>query len=139
MDERRLEQPLQTTHPLVNERSLLLLLSLACGVGVSNLYYNQPLLLEMAHTLHVLPAKISQVAVAAQLGYAAGIFLFVPLGDVMERRGLMVRLFAGVTAAMLASALAPNFVILLLASVFTGLTAAVTHVVVPIAPELAHE
>jgi predicted MFS family arabinose efflux permease len=140
MDESGLERTLQTpAHPPVNERRLLLILSLACGVGVSNLYYNQPLLLEMAHTLHVLPAKISQVAVAAQLGYAAGIFLFVPLGDVLERRGLMVRLFAGVTAAMLASALSPSFLILLLASVLTGLTAAVTHVIVPIAPELARE
>jgi predicted MFS family arabinose efflux permease len=138
MDERGPDLTLLPTPPsATDERRLLLLLSLACGVGVSNLYYNQPLLLEMAHTMHVLPGRISQVAVAAQLGYAAGIFLFVPLGDVVERRALMVRLFSGVTAAMLASALAPNFLVLLLASVCIGLTAAVTHVAVPIAPELA--
>ncbi len=125
--------------PRAHPRSTLLLLSLACGVGVSNIYYNQPLLLEMARSLHVPPAQIGQVAVATQLGYAAGIFLFVPLGDVVERRALMVRLFAAVAASMLASALAPTFTVLLVASVVTGLTAAVTHVAVPIAPELAGE
>ncbi len=122
-----------------HSRRTLLLLSLACGVGVSNIYYNQPLLLEMARSLHVPPGQIGEVAVATQIGYALGIFLFVPLGDVVERRGLMVKLFAAVAASMLASALAPTFAVLLLASVVTGLTAAVTHVAVPIAPELADE
>ena len=118
-------------------RAPLAFLGLACAVGVSTIYYNQPLLLEMARSLHVPPAQIGQVAVATQLGYALGIFLFAPLGDVVERRSLMVRLFAAVAASMLASALAPNFGVLLVASVVTGLTAAVTHVAVPIAPELA--
>ena len=121
------------------DRRTLLLLSLLCSVGVSNIYFNQPLLLEMGRSLHAPPARIGQVAVATQIGYALGIFLFVPLGDVVERRGLMARLFAAVAAAALASALAPSFALLLLASVATGLTAAVTHVAVPIAPELAPE
>jgi predicted MFS family arabinose efflux permease len=120
-------------------RRTLLLLSLACGVGVSNIYYNQPLLLEIGRSLHVAPGQVGQVAVATQVGYAVGIFLFVPLGDVVERRALMMRLFAAVAAAALACALAPNFAVLLIASVVTGLTAAVTHVAVPIAPELADE
>ena len=75
--------------------------------------------------------------VATQIGYALGIFVFVPLGDVVERRALMMRLFGAVAVSMLASACAPGFAVLLLASVVTGLTAAVTHVAVPIAPELA--
>ena len=120
-------------------RRILLLLALACGVGVSNIYYNQPLLLEMGRSLHVPPAQIGEVAVATQLGYALGIFVFVPLGDVVERRSLMVRLFAAVAASMLLTALAPNFAVLLLAGIATGLTAAVTHVAVPIAPELAQD
>jgi predicted MFS family arabinose efflux permease len=127
-------------HPRhAHPRRTLWLLSLACGVGVSNIYYNQPLLLEMGKSLHVPPAQVGQVAVATQVGYAVGIFLFVPLGDVVERRALMMRLFAAVALAALASALAPTFAVLLLAAVATGLTAAVTHVAVPIAPELADE
>ncbi len=124
-------------HP--RHHSLLPFLGLACGVGVSNIYYNQPLLLEMAHSLHADHSQMGTVAVATQIGYSIGILAFVPLGDVIERRGLMVRLFAGVAVSALLAALAPNLATLLAASIAIGLTAAVTHVVVPIAPELADE
>jgi len=124
-------------HP--RHRSLLPFLGLACGVGVSNIYYNQPLLLDMAHSLHADHSQMGTVAVATQIGYAIGILAFVPLGDVIERRSLMMRLFAGVAISALVAALAPNLAILIAASIAIGLTAAVTHVVVPIAPELADD
>jgi predicted MFS family arabinose efflux permease len=118
---------------------LLPFLGLACGVGVSNIYYNQPLLLDMARSLHVDHSRMGTVAVATQIGYSIGILAFVPLGDVIERRGLMVRLMAGVAVSALLAALAPNLAVLLAASVAIGLTAAVTHIIVPIAPELADD
>jgi predicted MFS family arabinose efflux permease len=124
-------------HP--RHHSLLPFLGLACGVGVSNIYYNQPLLLDMARSLHVDHSKLGTVAVATQVGYSIGILAFVPLGDVVERRGLMVRLFAGVALSALVAAFAPTLGILIAASIAIGLTAAVTHVVVPIAPELADD
>ncbi|MGC1295400.1 MAG: MFS transporter [Alloacidobacterium sp.] len=124
-------------HP--GHHSLLPFLGMACGVGVSNIYYNQPLLLEMAHSLHADHSQMGTVAVATQIGYSIGILAFVPLGDVIERRGLMVRLFAGVAISALLAALAPTLAMLVAASIAIGLTAAVTHVVVPIAPELAED
>jgi predicted MFS family arabinose efflux permease len=112
---------------------------MACCIGVSNIYYNQPLLLEMSRTFHVAPSATGAVAVATQVGYSLGILFFVPLADVIERRGLMVRLFAGVAVAALLSALSPTLELLLAASVAAGLTAAVTHVAVAISPEFAGE
>lgn len=120
-------------------RSLLPLLGLACGVGVANIYYNQPLLLDMARSLHAQASQMGTIAVATQIGYSIGILAFVPLGDVVERRALMVRLFSGVALSALLAALAPNLWTLAIASVALGLTAAVTHVAVPIAPELADD
>ena len=69
--------------------------------------------------------------------YAAGILLFVPLGDVVERRKLILRLFGAVTLALVAAGLAPSFWALVAASVAIGIAASVTHILVPIAPELA--
>jgi predicted MFS family arabinose efflux permease len=75
--------------------------------------------------------------VATQVGYAVGILLFVPMGDVTERRSLLVKLFSAVTVALLAAAVAPSLWALVAASVAIGVTAAVTHILVPMAPELA--
>ena len=114
-------------------------LGLACGVGVSSIYFNQPLLSEMASTFHSRPDRIGFVAVATQVGYACGMLCFVPLGDLLERRALMMRLYGAVSVALLLIALSPNLLCLIAASVLVGLFAAVTHIVLPIAPDLVDD
>jgi predicted MFS family arabinose efflux permease len=118
-------------------RGLLPFLGLASGASVAAIYYNQPLLLEISRSFHVSHGSGGAIAVATQLGYAAGILFFVPMGDVAERRKLVLRLFAAVSVAMAIAGLAPSFWILMAASVAIGVTASVTHILVPIAPELA--
>jgi predicted MFS family arabinose efflux permease len=116
---------------------LIPLLGLATGVTVSALYFNQPLLIEMAHSLHVTEAQMSHVAVAAQAGYAIGLLFFVPLGDVLERRSLILKMIAGLVLAMLITAVVPSLLPMVLITILTGAMAAVTHVLLPIAPEIA--
>lgn len=129
--------PATSTPHTGKHRGLLPFLGLACGASVANIYYNQPLLLEISHTFHATSAQAGWVAVGTQLGFAAGILLFVPLGDVIERRSLVVKLYAVVAAALLAAGVAPSLLLVVAASVAIGVASAVTHVLVPIAPELA--
>lgn len=114
-------------------------LGLACAVGVSSMYYNQPLLVEMGHTFGATSGHTGYVAVATQVGYALGLLAFVPLGDLKERRGLMVRMYAAVSVALLLTAVAQSLTWLILASAVVGLLASVTHIVLPIAPDLASD
>lgn len=114
-------------------------LGLACAIGVSSIYYNQPLLSEMGKTFSSRPEQVGFVAVATQVGYAMGILVFVPLGDLVERRALMLRLYAAAALALLLVAVAPTLLLLILASALMGLFASVTHVVVPIAPDLVED
>lgn len=123
--------------PTHKHRGLLPFLGMASGASVATIYYNQPLLLEMSRTFHASSGQVGTVAVATQVGYAAGILVFVPLGDVAERRSLIVKLFAAVSIAMVGAGLAPTLWTLVAASVAVGMTASVTHILVPIAPELA--
>jgi predicted MFS family arabinose efflux permease len=129
-----------TTLAKTRPRAPLPFLGLACAVGVSTMYYNQPLLLEMGHTYGVTAGHTGFVAVATQIGYAVGLLAFVPLGDVLERRGLMMRMYGTVAVALLLVALAPSINLLIAGSVLIGMFASVTHVALPIAPDLvSHE
>jgi predicted MFS family arabinose efflux permease len=116
---------------------LIALLGLSCGVTVSGIYFNQPLLVEMGRSFHAQPETMSRVAVATQVGYAAGLLLVVPLGDVYERRGMIQRMIWVLVGAMLLTAAAPSLFWLVAASVGVGFAASVTHVMLPIAPEVA--
>ena len=120
-------------------RAPLPFLGLACAVGVSTMYYNQPLLLEMGHTYGATAGRTGFVAVATQVGYAMGLLFFVPLGDLLERRALMMRMFGAVAVALVLVALAPSLSWLIAGSVLIGLFASVTHVVLPIAPDLVSD
>ena len=114
-------------------------LGLACGVGVSSMYYNQPLLGEMGRSFHSSAAHIGFVAVATQVGYACGLLLFVPLGDVLERRALMMKMYGAVAGALLLVAISPRLLWVIMASVLVGLFASVTHIVLPLAPDLVDD
>ncbi|WP_035354126.1 MFS transporter [Edaphobacter aggregans] len=115
-------------------------LGLACAVGVSTMYYNQPLLEEIGRTYHADAGHTGFVATATQVGYALGLLSFVPLGDVVERRGLMMKLYAAVAVGLVLVSVAPSLWWLIVGSVVIGALASVTHVVLPIAPDLvSHE
>ena len=124
---------------VASETRLIPFLGVACAIGVSSIYYNQPLLLEMRETFLTTPAHIGLVAMATQIGYSGGLLFFVPLGDVRERRKLVTRLFGGVALALLLAALAPTFQLLIIASALVGAMASVTHVVLPLASEVASQ
>jgi len=109
-------------------RAPLNLLGLACAIGVSTIYFNQPLLVEMGRTYHAAAGKVMFVSGATQVGYALGLLLFVPLGDVLERRRLMMRMYAAVIVALLLVSVAPTLAWLIAGSVLLGLVASVTHI-----------
>jgi predicted MFS family arabinose efflux permease len=120
-------------------RAPLHFLGLACAIGVSTIYFNQPLLVEMGKTFGEPAGRVMYVSGATQVGYALGMLLFVPLGDLLERRALMVRMYAVVVVALLLVSMAPTLAWLIAGSVVLGMVASVTHIVVPIAPDMVPE
>lgn len=119
------------------DRRLVLLLAFACGAAVANLYYAQPLLDVIAGGLHTSQGVAGLVLTASQIGYAAGLLLVVPLGDLVERRTLLVRLLLACAVALAACALAPAIAALAIALCVVGVTSVVAQVLVPFAGDLA--
>lgn len=118
-------------------RVLLWSMSVASAVAVANLYYNQPMLANMMRTFKVSPHEIGLVATFTQVGYALGMPVFIPLGDFVERRRLVVLLFLAVAVALVAAAEAHSLPWLVFASFLVGLTTVIAQIMIPLATELA--
>ncbi len=120
-------------------RGTVVLFAVAVGVSVSNLYYIQPLLPEIHRGLHV-PSGVAALAVTVvQAGYALGLVALLPLGDVLERRGLVTVLALAAAAGLGLAAASPTFPVLLGALALVGCTSVLSHILVPYAATLAPE
>ena len=116
---------------------LVLLLAVACGATVANLYYGQPLLDVIARDLGVSAGAAGLLVTATQVGYAAGLLLIVPLGDLLERRRLVSRMLCVTAAALALTAAAPAFAVLAVALAVVGVTSVVAQILIPFASSLA--
>jgi len=118
-------------------RSTIWLLAVACGIVVANNYYNQPLLVDFAETFQATQREAGSAAIVTQAGYALGMLLFVPLGDMIDRRLLIGALLLASAGALAATALAPSLPWLIVACFAVGFTSVVPQVTVPFAAHLA--
>jgi predicted MFS family arabinose efflux permease len=118
-------------------KALMLLMAVACGMSVANLYYNQPLLAEIGRTFHATVKEVGSVSMLTQIGYAVGMFVFVPLGDMKERRGLIVMILLAEMAALVGVAASQTILWINIASLAVGFTAVTTQIIIPLAAHLA--
>ncbi|TVX98674.1 MFS transporter [Cohnella terricola] len=118
-------------------RTLGLLFAIACGLAVANVYYAQPLLDAMAVEFGIRESTVGVVVTITQIGYALGLLLLVPLGDLLNRRRLIVGQSALSVAALVAVGFSPNSTLLFFSSALVGLLAVVTQVLVAFSAVLA--
>jgi predicted MFS family arabinose efflux permease len=111
--------------------SLVGLLAMSAGATVANLYYSQPILGTNARQFSVSTSAASQIVTFTQLGYALSLLLVVPLGDIFERRRLIVITTADSALMLAAVALSPTFQWLLIASFFLGASSVAPMLLVP--------
>ncbi len=119
------------------DRRLVLLLSVAVAISVANLYYVQPLLPMLRHDFATSDGVVALATTLGQLGYVIGLTLVLPLGDLLERRRLIVAVALACAASLLITGLAPSLGLLLPAMALVGISTVVTQLVVPLAATLA--
>lgn len=118
-------------------RPVALLFAVACGLAVANVYYAQPLLDTIADEFVISRAAVGGIITATQVGYGIGLLLLVPLGDLLNRRGMVLGQSLLSVVALFAVALAPTRSALLGSMAAVGLLAVVTQVLVAYAAALA--
>src|ERR1700738_165293 len=112
-------------------------MAIAAAVTAANLYYCQPLLSQIARSLHMTARETADIPMLTQVGYALGLLFFAPLGDMVERRGLATALLLIVTVALVGTASAPDAWVLLATSLITGMFSVVPQVMAPMASTLS--
>lgn len=116
---------------------MLIIFAITCGSSVANIYYAQPLLDTIATSFDIDAARVGLVVTLTQVGYAAGLLFIVPLGDLVNRRKLIVAqaLLSAVALAGVGSA--PGAPFLFAGMVLVGLLAVVVQVLVALTATLS--
>ncbi|MDR3159719.1 MAG: MFS transporter [Zoogloeaceae bacterium] len=127
----------ETNKPL--SAKFIFLLAVATGGAVASNYYAQPLLHTIALSLQIDDALTGLIITAAQISYAIGLLALVPLGDVLERKRLIISMLLLAVAGLLISAFSQNIVWLLAGTIVAGFFSAVAQVIVPFAAALAKD
>jgi len=115
----------------------VVILAVATGVAVANNYYAQPLLATIRADFHAGSAVAGLIVTASQIGYAAGLVFLLPLGDILERRSLVVVMSIVCAVGLVAAALSPYLGVLFVAVALFGSTSVVAQVLVAFSASLA--
>ena len=121
-------------------QSTLLLMATACGLCAGANYFNQPLLNSMVQHLHISDAQASSTVTMAQVSYGLGLLFLVPLGDMLERRKLVLTLMLLAACGMLLSGIsgvAGSFALLAAGTLMAGVFSVAAQVLVPMAATFA--
>lgn len=102
---------------------MALLFAAACGMAVANIYFAQPLLNSLADEFGITYSSIGIVITITQLCYAAGLLLIVPLGDLLNRRRLIIGQMLLSVLALILVGIAPIVTVLFLGLAVVGLLA----------------
>ncbi|MGK5532811.1 MFS transporter [Streptomyces sp. URMC 129] len=128
--------PASAASPATARRGLIVLFAVACGVGVANIYLAQPLVTVIGDDLGVSDPAAGVAATLAQAGYATGILLLVPLGDLLRPRRLITALLLATSGCLLVAAAAPGLPLLLTASFAAAACTVVPQILIPLATRL---
>ena len=116
---------------------LSLLMAIACGLIVANIYYAQPLIGPISVSLGLSPAAAGRIVTMCQIGYGLGLLLIVPLGDLFENKRLVLSSVAVCACALLCAAVSLTATTFLIAAFFIGLSSVAVQMLVPFAVHLA--
>ncbi|QOW08962.1 MFS transporter [Kaistella flava (ex Peng et al. 2021)] len=119
--------------------SLLYLLSVSAGLVVANLYYNQPLLHDIASSLQVKDAEVSNVALSTQIGYALGLLFIIPLGDKVSNLKIIRLNFLILVLSLMGAALSQSLPLLIFSSFLIGFTSTLPQLFVPMVAHLSSD
>jgi len=117
----------------------ILIMAFCTGLIVANIYYCQPLVILIADDFQLSESNAGRITYLTQIGYALGLFLLVPLGDMFERKKQILVITVMAIIALLVAAVSKTFLLLEMASVLIGACSIVPQLILPLAANLSSD
>ncbi len=118
---------------------MVLLLAIAAGLIVANLYYAQTLIGPISAATGLSQQAAGLIVTLTQIGYALGLLFVVPLGDLLENRRLVFAALLFTSAALMVAAFSTSAWLFLAAALAIGLGSVAAQILVPFAAHLSQE
>ncbi|RCJ22563.1 MFS transporter [Nostoc sp. ATCC 43529] len=114
----------------------VLIMAIAAGVCVANVYYNQPILKDIASSFRVSESEAGSISVLSQVGYGVGLFFLIPLGDKINKKKLILTLLGCLFCLLIAMTFSQNIVQASILSIAIGITTVSAQVILPLAASI---
>lgn len=119
-------------------RNLIALLTVAAFIVAGGIHYQTPMLAAIAADFQVDAATTGWIPTLSFGGLLLGIVLFVPLGDRVDKRALVLSKIVVLMVAQAAMAVAPSIAVLAVGSLVTGICSSLLQHFIAITAEVAH-
>ena len=124
---------------IVMTKFLAILFAICSGLAIGNLYWAQPLLVQIMDGFGLPAANGGLLVTATQIGYAMGILFILPLGDFVRRKRMIVIVMVLSVLALVSCAISPSFIILSLSLFSMGIVTISGQIILPLAGDLSRE
>ena len=124
---------------IVMTKFLAILFAICSGLAIGNLYWAQPLLVQIMDGFGLPAANGGLLVTATQIGYAMGILFILPLGDFVRRKRMIAIVMVLSVLALVSCAISPSFTILSLSLFSMGIVTISGQIILPLAGDLSRE
>ncbi|MFW9264156.1 MFS transporter [Nostoc sp. KVJ20] len=114
----------------------VLIMAIAAGVCVANVYYNQPILKDIASSFRVTEGEAGSISVLTQVGYGLGLFFLIPLGDKINKKKLILCLLTCLFCLLIAMMFSQNIIQVWILSVAIGIATVSAQIILPLAASI---
>jgi len=123
-------------HKVASLRQVIVM-AITAGVTVANVYYNQSILAQIAEDMHLTLADVGNLPVLTQAGYGVGLFFLTPLGDMIDRKKLILMLQGTLSLALIGMTMVNGLAVLYVTSFLVGFLNVSVQIIMPMAAVLA--
>lgn len=124
---------MQNNKDISQNKPLLWLMAIACGLCAGANYYCQPLINSIHESFQISEANVALTVTFAQVSYALGLLFIVPVGDMVNKTKFIPLLMVFASIGLFICTFSINLPMLWLGTIMTGLFSVAAQVLIPFA------